>query len=79
MKDTPKKSFVLKLKSAIGMDGQLLPAGTLIEVNEPEAKDLLRREKAELVTAPDEEPNAAEEGEESTEQTANGHNAEASE
>lgn len=41
-------SFVLKLTSAIAVDGEVMKAGSLIEVSEIEAKNLLSRGKAEL-------------------------------
>ncbi len=43
-----EKTFFLKLTSAIGIDGILCKSGQIIEVTEGEAKDLLRRGKAEL-------------------------------
>lgn len=47
------KSYVLKLTSAVAIDGQISRAGSLVEVSEPEAKNLLHRGKAVLATAED--------------------------
>lgn len=47
------KSFVLKLSSAIAIDGEVVSAGNLVEVDEPTAKNLLHRGKAVLATAED--------------------------
>lgn len=47
------KSFVLKLSSAIALDGDVVRAGSLVEVDEPTAKNLLHRGKATLATAED--------------------------
>jgi hypothetical protein len=47
------KSFVLKLTSAIAVDGEVVAAGGLVEVDEPTAKNLLHRGKAVLATAED--------------------------
>lgn len=41
-------SIVLKLTSAIVVDGEVMKKGSLIEVSEAEAKNLLHRGKAEL-------------------------------
>lgn len=48
-----KKSILLKLTSAIVMDGEIITSGELIEVTEKEAKNLLHRGKAELATNED--------------------------
>lgn len=50
MKEAEQKSVVLKLTGAIALDGQIARAGSLVEMSESEAKDLLRRGKAELAT-----------------------------
>lgn len=42
------RTFVLKLTSAIAVEGEVLKAGSLVEVSEIEAKNLLSRGKAEL-------------------------------
>lgn len=47
------KSHVLKLTSAIAVDGEIIRAGSLVELSEPEAKNLLGRGKAVLATAAD--------------------------
>lgn len=47
------KSYVLKLAGAVAIDGQISRAGSLIEVSEMEAKNLLHRGKAVLATAED--------------------------
>lgn len=47
------KSYVLKLTSAVAIDGQISRAGSLIEVSEAEAKNLLHRGKAVLATIED--------------------------
>ncbi len=47
------KSFVLKLTSAIAVDGDVVAAGGLVEVDEATAKNLLHRGKAVLATAED--------------------------
>lgn len=47
------KSYVLKLTSAIAVDGEIIRAGSLVELSEPEAKNLLGRGKAVLATAAD--------------------------
>jgi hypothetical protein len=47
------KSYVLKLTSAIAIDGQIHKAGALVEVSEAEAKNFLHRGKAVLATAED--------------------------
>ena len=47
------KSYVLKLTSAIVVDGEIIRAGNLVELSEPEAKNLLGRGKAVLATAAD--------------------------
>lgn len=41
-------TYVLKLTSAIAVDGEVMKAGSLVEVTEIEAKNLLSRGKAEL-------------------------------
>ena len=56
------KSYVLKLTSAIVIDGQIHKAGSLVEVSEAEAKNFLHRGKAVLATAED----GVEQGEERT-------------
>lgn len=48
------KTAIIKLTSAIGIKGQLVRAGEIIEVPEEAAKDLMRRGKAELATEDDE-------------------------
>ena len=48
-----QKSVVLKLTSAIAMDGSIATAGELIEVEMTVAKNLLHRGKAVLVTEAD--------------------------
>lgn len=47
------KSYVLKLTSAIAIDGQIHKAGSLVEVSEAEAKNFLDRGKAVLATSED--------------------------
>lgn len=47
------KNYVLKLTSAIVVDGEIVRAGNLVELSEPEAKNLLGRGKAVLATAAD--------------------------
>lgn len=47
------KSYVLKLTSAIVVDGGIVKAGALVELSEAEAKNLLSRGKAVLATASD--------------------------
>lgn len=47
------KSYILKLTSAIAVDGQILRAGSLVELSELEAKNLLSRGKATLATVED--------------------------
>lgn len=47
------KSYVLKLTSAIVVDGGIVKAGALVELSEAEAKNLLSRGKATLATAAD--------------------------
>ncbi|MGX5834778.1 hypothetical protein ACWIJ6_11665 [Aeromonas piscicola] len=47
------KSYVLKLTSAIAIDGQIHKPGSLVEVSEAEAKNFLHRGKAVLATAED--------------------------
>lgn len=47
------KSFVLKLTSAIAVDGDVMRAGSLVEVDEATARNLLHRGKAELATESD--------------------------
>jgi hypothetical protein len=47
------KSYVLKLTSAIVVDGEIVRAGSLVELPEPEAKNLLSRGKAVLATSAD--------------------------
>lgn len=47
------KSYVLKLTSAIVVDGGIVKAGQLVELSEAEAKNLLARGKAVLATAAD--------------------------
>jgi hypothetical protein len=49
------KQVAIKLTSAIGIGGILYRAGSVIEVSDEAAKDLLRRGKGELATAADEE------------------------
>lgn len=45
------KSYVLKLTSAVAIDGQICRKDSLVEVSEAEAKNLLARGKAEVATA----------------------------
>ena len=40
--------YTLKLTSAIAVDGEVMKAGSIVEVSEIEAKNLLSRGKAEL-------------------------------
>lgn len=47
------KSYVLFLTSAIVVDGGIVKAGQMVELSEPEAKNLLSRGKARLATADD--------------------------
>lgn len=47
------KSYVLKLTSAIVVDGGIVKAGALVELSEAESKNLLSRGKAVLATAAD--------------------------
>jgi len=47
------KSYVLKLTSAIVIDGQIHKARSLVEVSEAEAKNFLHRGKAVLATTED--------------------------
>jgi hypothetical protein len=47
------KTFILKLTSAIVIDGAVCRAGELVEVGELEAKNFLARGKAELATVED--------------------------
>lgn len=47
------KSYVLKLTSAVAIDGAIMRAGGLVEVSEAEAKNLLHRGKAVLATIED--------------------------
>lgn len=47
------KNYVLKLTSAIVVDGEIIRAGNLVELSEAEAKNLLGRGKAVLATAAD--------------------------
>ena len=55
--NTPK-TVILKLVCAIGLAGEVLRAGTLVEVTTSEAKDLLRRGKAVVVHEDDIEDDA---------------------
>lgn len=48
--NTPK-TLILRLTSAIALAGAVIRAGELVEVTVAEAKDLLRRGKAELANA----------------------------
>lgn len=48
-----EKIITLKLSAAVAIDGQVVRAGTLVEMIEAEAKDLLRRGKAVLATERD--------------------------
>lgn len=50
------KSIFLVLTSAIAIDGAIARAGSLVEVSELEAKNLLHRGKARLATAEDGAP-----------------------
>lgn len=47
------KSYVLKLTSAIAVDGAICKAGSLVELSELEAKNLLARGKGVLATIED--------------------------
>jgi hypothetical protein len=47
------KTYVLKLTSALVIEGVICRAGELVEVSEVEAKNFLGRGKAELATADD--------------------------
>lgn len=47
------RSYTLKLTCAIAVDGQVLRPGTLVEMSEAEAKNLLGRGKAVLATEVD--------------------------
>lgn len=47
------KTFILKLTSALVIDGTVCRAGELVEVGELEAKNFLARGKAELATVED--------------------------
>lgn len=49
------KTVVLKLTAAIVVDGSIVRAGSLVEVMQDEAKDLLRRGKAVLAAEPAEQ------------------------
>lgn len=51
-KEKPE-TFLLKLRSGIVLDGEIVRGGELVEVGEAEAKDLLRRGKADLATEDD--------------------------
>lgn len=55
------KTATVKLTSAIGVQGVMYRAGTVMDIPEDAAKDLLRRGKAVVATAEDE--GAAEEPE----------------
>jgi hypothetical protein len=46
------KKFSFKLSSATVHDGEIKGPGTVVSVSEREAKNLLRRGKGELLTAP---------------------------
>lgn len=47
------KTFFLKLTHCLGIAGEICKPGTIVELLEHEAKDLLNRGKAELATADD--------------------------
>lgn len=47
------KSYILKLTSAVAIDGQIARAGSLVELDEATAKNLLHRGKAVLATEED--------------------------
>jgi len=51
-----KESVFLKLTSAIAIDGAVVRAGSLVEVTQTEAKNLLHRGKAVLATERDGAP-----------------------
>ncbi|KVE35260.1 hypothetical protein [Burkholderia sp. TSV86] len=53
MKNVSERIVQLRLTGAIVIDGVIARAGTLVELVEGEAKDLLRRGKAELHALPD--------------------------
>lgn len=50
------KKFDFKLSSAIVHDGEIMAPGSVVSLSEKEAKNLLRRGKGELLTAPVGEP-----------------------
>ncbi len=54
-----QESIILKLTQAVAVDGMVQLPGTLLEVTEQEAKNLLSRGKAELVEDPEPEPDPA--------------------
>lgn len=58
------RTFKLKLSSAMVINGGVVRAGTTVELDEPTAKDFLRRGKAELISAPEPEVVKASEAEE---------------
>ena len=51
-----KESVFLKLTSAIAIDGAVVRAGSLVEVTQAEAKNLMHRGKAVLATERDGAP-----------------------
>jgi hypothetical protein len=55
------KTVAIKLTSAIGINGDLYRAGSIVEVSDEAAKNLLHRGKGELATAEDEPEAEAEE------------------
>lgn len=74
-----QEKFSLKITSAVVVDGEIRKAGTIVEVSEQAAKDLLRRGKAEPAAdqpAPQADPEPAAEqpkgGKKKTEQPQDG-------
>lgn len=55
-----KQSVFLVLTSALVIDGEVIRAGTLVEVSEREAKNFLHRGKARLATEADGAPKSDE-------------------
>lgn len=50
------KTYTLKITSAVGIDGEIIRPGALVEVSESEAKNLLHRGKAVVATEADGAP-----------------------
>lgn len=61
------KQVHIKLTSAIGIGGILYRAGSIVEVSEDAAKNLMHRGKGELATADDEPEDEAAEAKEKPE------------